>query len=74
MNTAECTTVAARNITKRGSAAVTMNCCPITPTRNPTIDFANPPIPITPLDSASCINPAALPASIPVTGPVVSAT
>ena len=74
MNTAACSAVAATNITSRGSAAVTMNCCPNAPARNPTIDFARPPIPTTPLDSESWISPAALPASIPPTGPVVSAT
>ena len=53
MNTAACSAVAATNITSRGSAAVTMNCCPNAPARNPTIDFASPPMPMTPLDSAS---------------------
>ncbi len=74
MNSAACTTVAATNITNRGNAAVTMNCWPITPAANPTIAFARPPMPTVPLDSASWMIPAMLPASIPVTGPVVSAT
>src|SRR2546427_9014342 len=50
MNNAECTIVAATNITNRGNGAVTMNCWPITPAANPTIAFASPPMPTVPLD------------------------
>jgi hypothetical protein len=35
------------------NGAVTMNWVPSTPATNPTTVFANPPIPITPLESAS---------------------
>ena len=51
-----------------------MNCVPTMPARNPTIVFARPPMPMTPLDSASCTSPANVPVSSPVTGPDVSAT
>ena len=57
MNIAACATVAPRKTTNRGSAAVTMNCWSIAPTANPTIDFDNPPMPITPIESASCVSP-----------------
>ena len=60
MNTAACTAVAPRNMTNRGAAAVTMNCRSITPAANPTMDLANPPTPMTPLDSASWTMPAAV--------------
>ena len=74
MNTAACTTVAARNITNRGSAAVTMNCWPMTPAREPDDRLRQAADADTPLDSASWMSPATLPASIPLTGPLVSAT
>ena len=48
-----------RNTTNRGSGAVTMNCVPTRPARKPTSVFASPPMPMTPLDSASCTSPAA---------------
>ena len=51
-----------------------MNWVPMMPVRNPTSVLASPPMPSTPLDSASCASPAAVPASRPVTGPEVSAT
>ena len=36
--------------------------------RNPTSVFASPPMPMMPLDSASCTSPATVPASSPVGG------
>ena len=56
-----CSTVAAKNTTNRGSGCATMNCVPMMPARNPTIVFASPPMPMTPLDSASCTSPATRP-------------
>ena len=41
-----------RRIVREGAWA-TMNCVPITPARNPTTVFASPPIPMTPIESAS---------------------
>ena len=53
MNITACSTVAPKNTTNRGSDAVTMNCVPMMPARNPTSVFASPPMPMTLLDSAS---------------------
>ncbi len=51
-----------------------MNCWPIAPARKPTTDLASAPMPMTPLDKASWMKPARLPANMPVAGPLVSAT
>ena len=63
-----------KKTTNRGSDAVTMNCVPMMPARNPTRVFASPPMPITLLDSASCASPAKVPDNRPVAGPDVNAT
>ena len=46
-----------------------MNWVPMMPARNPTTVFASPPMPMTPLDSASCTSPAKVPVSSPVDRP-----
>ena len=65
MNTSACSTVAPKNTTNRGSGCATMNCVPMMPARKPTIVFASPPMPMTPLDSASCTSPATAPGQQP---------
>ena len=46
MKTTAWSTVAAKKTTNRGSDAVTMNCVPMMPARNPTSVFASPPMPM----------------------------
>ena len=54
-----------KNTTNRGSGCATMNCVPTMPARNPTIVFARPPMPMTPLDSASWTRPGERPGQQP---------
>ena len=58
MNTIACSTVARKNTTNRGIGRATMKWVAIRPARKPTIVFAKPPIPMTPLERASCARPA----------------
>ena len=69
MNMTACSTVARKTRRTAAAAAPTMNCVPMMPARNPTTVFASPPMPMTPLDSASCTSPANVPASRPVDRP-----
>ena len=74
MNIDRVHTVAPKNTTNRGSGCVDDELRADDARDNPTMVFASPPMPITPLDSASWTSPANVPVSSPVTGPDVSAT
>src|SRR5438552_10391714 len=73
-DTTKSSTLEPKNTTNRGTGCDTMNCVPMTPAKNPTIVLANPPMPSTRLESASCTSPANVPERRPDPGPDVSAT